>query len=128
MFRESGVPVWITLSDDDAQLPGVLPDLAGLVELTLARGSLSVVTESAGSSRMRESMVAATSVVGKPNGLDICFEAECEKNSGDGELALAAPAITALEGTGGMLTLRGGDAPVRGFFMGDLSMTCSPLP
>lgn len=72
-------------SDEDAQLPGVLPDLAGLVELTLARGNLRVVTVPAGSSRIRESMVAVRSVVGKAKGREIGLEAEWEKKRGDCE-------------------------------------------
>ena len=42
----SGLTDEADTSIDELRLPGVLPDRAGLAELTLALGSLRVVTES----------------------------------------------------------------------------------
>lgn len=69
------------MSKEELRLPGVLPDLAGLTELTLARGSFRVVTDATGSSCTRGSIVAPTSVAVKVEGRLACFE--LEKKRGD---------------------------------------------
>lgn len=109
---------------DEPQLPGVLLDLGGLVALTLARGNLSVVTDSAGSSRIRASMLAAASGVEKLAGRVMCFEMLLEKNRGD-----LAPSRCDLPmdpepepDAAGISNRLGGDLPVRGFFTEDDSM------
>jgi hypothetical protein len=106
----------------------VLSDLPGLTVLTLARGSFNVVTPPAGSSRIRESIETEGSVAGKLAGRWTCLAGVCEKKRGErGPCCFpraegSRPAVLL-----GSSTLRGGDAPVRAFLMGDGCMTGSPL-
>jgi hypothetical protein len=81
--RLSGLPECAGTSIEEPQLPGVLSDLPGLIELTLARGSLSVVTPPAGSSRIRESIDTAGSPAGKAVGRLTCLEGVWEKKRGE---------------------------------------------
>lgn len=110
------------VSMEDPQLPGVLPDLGGLVALMLARGSLSVVTVSDESSRIRDNMLAVESGVEKLGGRAMCFELVLEKKRGDfaGSRGVLLDAL-------GISSRPGGDAPVRGFFTDEESMVCSRL-
>jgi hypothetical protein len=113
-------------SIEDAQLPGVLPDLAGLGELTLARGSLRVVTAPDELSRTLASKDAEASDGGKPANLLICFaEAECEKKRGDVGPSGGKPVEEGRLPRDMCSDLREGDAPVRGFLTGDGSMMLS---
>lgn len=127
MERASGVSAGAVVSMEEPQLPGVLPDLAGLGELILARGNFNVVTEPDGSSRMRARMDGAGSEAGKFGGRVIFrAEEECEKKRGDaGPSGCEGPAEDMLRVDLGMSLILGGDAPVRGFFTGDGSMVLS---
>lgn len=119
--RASGVRAGAEASIEDPQLPGVLPDLAGLGELTFARGNFSVVTEPTGSSRIRASIEGAGSLEDTFGSRLIRREdVEWEKKSGEvGPSGCAEPALKVVAG---ISLIRGGDAPVRGFLRGDGSM------
>jgi hypothetical protein len=118
------------MSNDEFRLPGVLPDLAGLGELTLARGILRVVTAPVGVSWcIRASIEAAASVEWKLGGREICLGTGLfEKNRGDpgpsgGDWPAAAakapwPAV-------GKSAILGGEAPVLGFLLGNGSVILS---
>ncbi|EEY21112.1 predicted protein [Verticillium alfalfae VaMs.102] len=107
--------------EDQLPLPDVLPERAGLAELTWPRGSLTVRTSF--SSRRRARSAAAASVGGR-NGarLDMGL-GEFEKNKGEVTPSLfssarAAAAVGVL-GTPERSMARGGSRRVRGFFSGD---------
>lgn len=111
------------MSMEEVKLPGVLPDMAGLVELILARGSLTVVTIPAGSSRPRDSIFAAISEAAELEGRLMSLTGPWEKKRGE-ELSRVDEAK---EGGGsvaeaGISNRRGGEAPVRAFLTGAWSM------
>lgn len=83
--RASGVRAGADMSNDEFRLPSVLPDLAGLGELTLARGILRVVTAPVGVSWcIRASIEAAASVEWKLGGRETCLDTGLfEKKRGD---------------------------------------------
>ena len=126
----SGLRDGADMSMDEPQLPGVLPDLAGLAELTLARGSFKVVTDPAGSCP-RDNMLAAVSAVAKLGGRASCLVAELEKKRGDRAPSprrlLEDAGTTAGRFPEGNSTLRGGEAPVRAFLTGEVSMALPGL-
>lgn len=106
------------MSTDELKLPGVLPDMAGLAELTLARGRFTVVTAS---EELRDSMVAAISEAVELGGRLRCLEGACEKKSGEKEPSRVCREADDGGGAfadGGISNLLGGDAPVRAFLMG----------
>lgn len=123
--RVSGVSEGADASKEELQL-GVLPDLAGLGELTLARGNLRVVTVPEGSSRMRASIDAVESAVWKLGGRAInLLVAEWEKKRGDAGPSGCCWAVKGgptLKVEVGIFSILEGDFPVRGFLMGDGSM------
>lgn len=70
-------------SMEEAMLPGVLPESAGLPVLTLALGSLRVVTASLESSPMGKSMPVAKSDVESTDGRLVWRVGEFEKKRGE---------------------------------------------
>lgn len=128
--RASGVRAGADMSIDEPQLPGVLPDLAGLGVLTLARGILSVVTAPEGSCCMRARIDVAGSAWRRLGARDIGFDVELfEKNNGEvgpssGGWPVAAAKAPSPEV--GRSVILGGETPLRRFlFMVDCPITLS---
>lgn len=109
------------MSIEDARLPGVLPESAGLTVLTLALGSLRVVTDSCESSPMGASMPAARSDVESTEGRLVWRTGEFEKNSGENKVSRMARTEALVRGAAadaGISNFLGGEVPVRAFLDG----------
>lgn len=118
------------MSTDEARLPGVLPESAGLTVLTLVLASLRVVTASRESSPIGDSIPAARSEVESAEGRLVCRMGELEKKSGektDSRMARTEALVSGAVAAEGISNLLGGDAPVRGFLDGPEAMMGSSM-